>query len=180
MKKALLTAVVLGLAACASTPHTEPTRLLLSYDGAAPIASTAKATLVVRAVTVPDYLDRRNLVYRSGAELKEYPDAQWAERPAKAITRYLTQALSAQRSDYAVQALTTASGVAPDAALTLVIDRFEAEQGGTVQLRGSWTLTAPGKILASGRLDADATTSPTSASTTVAAMQPIAMQAPRF
>ena len=171
MKKTLLFAAAITLSACVTTPQTDIRQMLLSYDGPSPQATKAKTILVVRAVSVPDYLDRRDVVYRRGAELKAYPDAEWAERPAKAISRYLSQALAAQRSDYQVQALTTASGVAPDAALTVVINRFESQESGKVQLRGNWNLTTLGKVLAAGRFDADASESSDSASATVAAMQ---------
>jgi len=167
----LLSAVLLS-ACAASAPVIEPARLVLAYDGPSAVATpTVRRTLVVRAVTVPDYLERRSLVYRDGVELKEYPNAVWAERPGKAITRYVTQALDAQRNDYAVQPLTTASGVVPDAALTLVIDRFEAEGQGPVKLRGSWSLSAPGALIASGRFDADASLAQATAAGNVAAMQ---------
>ena len=170
--KTFATAIAgLLLTGCAATPTAEPRRLLLSYDGPAAVADTAKAVLVVRAVTVPDYLDRREIVRRDGVALVAYDDAVWAERPARAITRYLTQALDAARGDYRVQPLTSASGTAPEAALTLVIDRFEAEGSGPVQLRGHWSLTRPGKVIASGRLDADAEVAGGSAAATVAAMQ---------
>jgi uncharacterized protein len=172
LKTIWLAGLLAALTACAGAPRPEPTRLLLGYDGPTPAANVATGrTLVVRAVSMPDYLDRRDIVYRNGAVVGQFADAVWAERPGKSITRYLAQALASLRSDYAVQALTTASGVAPDAALSIVIDRFEADGGAAVQLRAGWTLTAPGKTLAAGRLQADVPLSAATAAATVAAMQ---------
>lgn len=172
LRPILLLASAALLAGCFSATRPEPVRLLLSYDGPAPMASAAAArTLVVRAVSVPDYLDRRPIVRRDGATLQEQPGAVWAERPGKAITRYLSQALAAQRPDYLVQPLTTASGTAPDAALSVVVDRFEPQGSGAVQLRGSFTVTAPGRVLGSGRFDADVPMAASDAAGQVRAMQ---------
>lgn len=171
LKTILFAGLLAALTACAGATRPEPARLLLSYDGPVPAAAVSGRTLVVRAVSMPDYLDRRDIVYRNGAVVSQFADAMWAERPGKSITRYLAQALAAQRSDYTVQALTTASGVAPDAALSIVIDRFESDGGAALQLRAGWTLTAPGKTLAAGRLQADVPLPAATAAGTVAAMQ---------
>ena len=95
----------------------------------------------------------------------------------KAVTRFISQALAAQRSDYNVQSFTTASGVSPDAALTIAIERFEPDESGVLQLHGSWRLTATAQVLASGRLDAEATLAAATAADSVAAMQQALMTA---
>lgn len=165
----------LALSACAtSTPRAEPKRLLLSYEGpAAAVAASARPRLVVRAVGVPDYLDRRELLRRvNESEIARDPTALWAERPGKSITRWVTQALAAQRPDYALESFTTADGRPPDAVLALTLDRFEPAADGTVRLRGSWVFAANGKQASqSGRFDADAPTSGSTAEASVAALQ---------
>ena len=167
--------VALTLAACASKgPSNEPKRLLLSYDGPVAAAPAApRPRLVVRSVGVPDYLDRRELMRRvSAAEIVRDETAFWAERPSKAITRWVTQALAAQRSDFAVESFSTADGRAPDAVLALTLDSFEPGADGTLRLRGSWIYVPNGKLAAqSGRFDADAATANNSAEASVAALQ---------
>lgn len=175
IKKSVLVLMVVGLSACAgSATRAEPKRLLLSYDGpAAGVTNAARPRLVVRGVSVPDYLDRRELVRRANAnEIVRDDTAQWAERPAKSITRWVTQALAVQRADYAVESFTTADGRAPDAVLALTLDGFEPGADGTLRLRGTWIFAPNGKVAAqSGRFDADAATANGSAEASVAALQ---------
>ncbi|MDP3856172.1 MAG: PqiC family protein [Stagnimonas sp.] len=167
---------VLLLSACIAPNVAPPRRLLLAYEGAPPVemeTAAARPRLVVRAVTVPDYLDHRSLVYRAETvELRQHPQAEWAERPAKSITRWLTQALAAQRPDYAVLAYTTPDGRAPDASLTLSLDAFETGADGLLRLRGNWAFAEHAEAAAlSGRFDADARPSAPTPEATVAAMQ---------
>lgn len=175
--KALIPALaaLLALAACAnSTPRTEPKRLLLAYDGPiASVPSTPRPRLVVRAVGLPDYLDRRELVRRVSAnEIARDAGAIWAERPSKAITRWVALALAAERVDYAVESYTTADGRAPDALLALTLEGFEPDTNGIVRLRGGWVFAPNGsKATVSGRFDADAPTSSSTAEASVAGLQ---------
>lgn len=162
------------LSACLAPQVAAPRRLLLSYEGAAPVESTAaRPRLVVRAVSVPDYLDRRHLIYRAdGAELRQHEQAEWAERPGKSITRWLTQALAAQRADYAVLAYTTPDGRAPDATLSLNLDAFETGSDGLLRLRGSWAFAPHSeKTSLTGRFDADIRPAAATPDAVVAAMQ---------
>lgn len=173
----LLLGLAASLALTACTPGTvrqEPKRLLLSYQGAMPqLPVSPLPRLVLRAVSVPDYLDRRELVRRVGTvEVARDRSAVWAERPAKAITRWVTLSLGAQRRDYAVESFTTADGRAPDALLAITLEGFEPGVDGMLRLRGSWVFAPNGQRASlSGRFDADAQTSDGSAEASVAALE---------
>lgn len=173
--KLLTTLLALTLSACAAGPrHSEPRRLLLVYEGPTAAVSVApRPRLVLRAVNLPDYLDRRELLRRLGAaEVVIDPTALWAERPAKAITRWVTLALSAQRQDYAIESYSTADGRAPDALLSITLESFEPGADGIVRLRGSWAFAPNGQVSTrSGRFDADQATANSSADASVAALQ---------
>ena len=173
--KLLMVLLAVSLAACATgDSHSEPRRLLLAYEGpASQVAVTPRPRLVLRAVNLPDYLDRREMVRRSGAaEIVHDQTAHWAERPGKAITRWVSLALAAQRPDYAVESYTSADGRAPDALLSLTLESFEPGADGIVRLRGGWTFSPNGKVSSlSGRFDADQPTSNGSAEANVAALQ---------
>jgi len=170
----LILTLALALTACAGgASRPEPKRLLLSYDG--PVAATpatSRPRLIVRAVNLPDYLDRRELVRRVGsAEIVRDDTALWAERPSKAITRWVTLALAAARTDYTVESYTPADGRAPDAVLVITMDRFEPDAEGVVRLRGSWVFAPNGRQgTASGRFDADAPMTGSSAEASVLAL----------
>ncbi len=170
-------AVFLAFSLCACTAggsRAEPRRLLLAYDGPlAAVPATPRPRLVLRAVSVPDYLDRRELVRRVNAsEIVRDETAVWAERPAKAITRWVSLALAAQRADYAVESTTTADGRAPDAVLALTLEGFEPGTDGVLRLRGSWVYVPYGKVASqSGRFDADARLAAATAEANVAALQ---------
>lgn len=168
----LLLALMTGCAA--RSINAEPQRLLLSFEGPAlTIPATPRPRLVVRAVNIPDYLDRRELMHRVGAnEVKPMEGAVWAERPAKAITRWITQALAAQRSDASIEAYSTADGRAPDAVLAITLEGFEPGVDGLVRLRGSFVYALQGKTATLvGRFDADAPGAATTPEQSVAALQ---------
>lgn len=178
----MLPLALLGLAtmlsACATGPaRQEPKRLLLSYPGAMPAVPASPAAqrprLVLRAVSVPDYLDRREFVRRVGeVEVVRDRSAVWAERPSKAITRWVALALGAARSDYSVEAYTTADGRSPDALLVIALEGFEPGSEGTLRLRGRWVFAPNGERASlSGRFDADAPTADASAEASVLALQ---------
>lgn len=173
--KLLMVFLAVSLAACATgDSRTEPRRLLLAYEGPAPqVPATPRPRLVLRAVNLPDYLDRREMVRRSGsAEIVFDQSAHWAERPGKAITRWVTLALSAQRLDYAVESYTTADGRAPDALLSITLEGFEPGADGVVRLRGTWTFSPNGKVSTrSGRFDADQAIANDSAEASVIALR---------
>lgn len=173
--KLLTTLLAFALTACASgQSQSAPRRLLLAYDGpTAAVPLEQRPRLVLRAVNLPDYLDRRELVRRSGAaEVVLDQNAHWAERPGKAITRWVTLALAAQRPDYAVESYTTADGRPPDALLSLTLESFEPGADGMVRLRGSWTFAPNAKVATrSGRFDADQVTANGSAEASVTALQ---------
>lgn len=171
----LLSLLALLLAGCASrAAQSEPQRLLLAYDG--PVAAapdTPRPRLVVRGISLPDYLDRRELMRRSGPNTVEpLPGAVWAERPGKAMTRWVAQAIAAKRSDVTVEAYSTSDGRAPDAVLALTLERFEPGVDGVMRLRGSYVYALQGKpAMLSGRFDADAPMTAITAEASVAALQ---------
>jgi len=181
IRNPLMALLALLLVACAgSGQRPEPQRLLLSYDGPVAAASSSpRPRLVVRGVELPDYLDRRELVRRAGpAGIVRDDTAFWAERPGKAITRWVTLALGAARADFAVEAYTPADGRAPDAVLALSLERFEPDAENVVRLRGRWVYAPNGrKATLSGRFDADAPSTGNTAESQVLALNAALAQA---
>jgi uncharacterized lipoprotein YmbA len=185
----LRTACALGLltllGACSSGPA--PRLMLLggdvapgSYTAGTAAGTAQRQLLVVRTVTMPEYLDRRAMLYRSSdAELKRFPDAVWAERPGESVTRLLGEQLAAGLPGWDVRSFTTAGETPPALALNVMLESFEpgpADGGGyALRLRGAWNLS--GSIKADGRISADVPMSTLDATSTVAAMRTALKQA---
>ena len=168
------------LGACSSGPP--PRLILLSNDVAVPAASgnAQRPLLVVRTVAVPEYLDRRAVVYRSAdAELKPFADAVWAERLGQSLTRWIALQLAADLPDHEVQAFAAAGEQMPGLVLNIELQSFEPQAlpatATVLHLRGAWHLSGgPG---ADGRLAVDVPVSALDAPSTVAAMRTALTQA---
>ncbi|MDR3415205.1 MAG: PqiC family protein [Nevskia sp.] len=173
-----LAVALCGLAACAAAPP--PRLMLLSNDTALPppAADTQRPLLVVRTVALPEYLDRRAVIYRSGdAELQRFPDTIWAERLGMSVTRWMAQQLTADLPAYDVQAFSAMGNTAPALTLNLELESFEpsAVTASALHLRGSWHLS--GSATAEGRIAADVPMSVLDPDGTVAAMRVALTQA---
>ena len=173
-------AVLTLLAGCSAGPP--PRMILLSNDVALPPATQQmqRPVLVVRTVSMPEYLDRRAIIYRSSdAELKRFPDVVWAERPGESVTRWVALQLAAELPGYEVQAFTTDSEKSPALALNIELQSFEPdampETATVLRLRGDWHLS--GIAMMDGRLAADAPMGTVDAPSTVVAMRAALTQA---
>jgi len=165
-----------ALAGCASTPPPKLQELLLSAPATESISADAQSLrpqLVLRGVTVPDYLDRRALVYRDGLRsLAEYPGAEWGERPSKGITRWLAAALAQAHPSWQVLPFSSADGRLPKGLLTVHLQQAEPDaKAGLLQLRGEWSLSISGKTVASGQIQSSAPLGAATAEASVAALE---------
>lgn len=164
------------LGACATAPQR---LMLLSNDVVVPPAPAAvqRPMLVVRTVAMPEYLDRRSIIYRSSdSELKRFPEQVWAERLGESVTRWMALQLAADLPGYEVEAFGAASEKSPALALNMELQSFEPDAAsGVLHLRGSWHLA--GASVTDGRLSADVPMGTLDAAATVAAMRTALMQA---
>jgi uncharacterized lipoprotein YmbA len=172
-RRAALALLAAALAGCAATPP--PRLVLLSNSVSIPPASRAeRPLLVVRTVALPEYLDRRAVIYRSSdAELKRFNDVIWAERPGESVTRWVALQLAADLPDYEVEAFTVNGDRSPALVLNIDLQSFEADATAgpvaTLHLRGNWHLS--GAAMGDGALSADVPMAALDAPTTVAAMR---------
>ena len=105
---------------------------------------------------IPGYLDRPQLVTRSGAgELHIAPFARWAEPLAAGITRVLGEALRRQLPTWEVIAGESRSAPAAALRLQVEVERCEGnERTRQVELRAHWRIEdATGRMLARGSED---------------------------
>jgi uncharacterized lipoprotein YmbA len=146
-------AIVVLLAGCASS---QPTLVALP---AAPAAATAEpasaqpqATILLRRVTVPGYLDGFPVVTgRSGQQLTLAANEEWAERLSDAAARVLRAALSQRLGAGSV--LIEGDGRIPDADLSVEFLALEPDGQGSLALDARWSFVAAaaGRSSHSGR-----------------------------
>jgi len=159
---------------CASGP---PVRfyVVTPIAGPAPAARAPGPAVVVAAVRLPEYLERPQLVTRSGdnrLQLEEYH--QWGGNLAKDLTRVMAENLSLLLGSDAVVAAPHTLRMRPDYRVELEVLRFERAGDSRVHLTAKWWLQrgADGSPLASPTtaLASEPLPEPASAELTVAAM----------
>ncbi len=137
---AALLAASLLLAACASTPATQFYTLEpLATSG----TSTAASAVRIGHVTVPELVDRPQLVLRSGAnQVSLAEQRRWAESLRSAIARVVSANLAIPGS--AAGAATT----------TVDIDvvRFDSQLGVAIDLAANWRIRPATGIVRSGSM----------------------------
>jgi uncharacterized lipoprotein YmbA len=105
------------------------------------------------AVTVPEYLDRSDIVVRTGAnELKPDSRAQWGESLSIDAARVVGEDLETLLPSANVVILPSRARRSVDYAIDINLVRFENDAAGSSVLAGEWTISASdGRELASGR-----------------------------
>jgi uncharacterized lipoprotein YmbA len=147
-----LAAALLGLllAACASSP---PTLVALpSYPGAMrPLNDNSRATLSLRPVTLPGYLDTYAVVLdRKANALRVAEGSEWAERLPDAVTRTLRDALSQRLGSSGV--LLRGEHRVADAELAIEFLRLDPSDGAMeLDARWSFVCSARGLPVRAGR-----------------------------
>jgi len=165
--------VVMLLAACQSAPsrfYLLNSKAGPQSDAAATVASSvlhraqyglplgparsAGAPAVGVAVSVPEYLDRLDIVQRSGAnELRPVDDAQWGESLSVAATRVLAENLTALLPSFDIIMLPARTHRQLDYEVDVDLTRFESDLAGSSVAAGRWSVTdAAGREIAGGHL----------------------------
>ena len=144
--------VALAVAACASTP---PAIVALQGPAERPLVSQyardGSATVVLRSVTLPGYLDGYAVIVgRNANVLVVSNEAEWAERPREAVTRVLRDAL-VQRVG-ASQVLMRGEHRLADAELVIEFLRLDPADN-TVELDARWSFVCGtrGRAAVAGR-----------------------------
>jgi uncharacterized protein len=133
--------LLLGLAGCAG----EPTTSFYTLDPVAAEAasqSSGAATPLVVTVSLPEVLDRAQVVRRSGAgQLVLAPTERWAAPLDDLVRRALARDLAMRLSGRPVS-VDRPDGANDPAILRVAIDEFAADQAGRVSLEGRWSVTS--------------------------------------
>ena len=146
--------LTLALAACAGAPP--PTLYVLEAPAAplakapakaAPDGAAQRLVVALGPVTVPDYLDRTDIVRRAtGNRLEFGADERWAE-PLRAGLQRLLIAVLAERlgPGYWVTSGTGRAGQI-DIEVPVDIEAFEEDAAGQAVLTASWEIRAGGQV----------------------------------
>ncbi|MCO6411434.1 MAG: membrane integrity-associated transporter subunit PqiC [Thiogranum sp.] len=141
----LISVLVLLQGACTLGGVTQPSRFyLLSADAAAPALQPASAkpvSLVIDAVSLPDIVDRPQIVTRLDAnriQLSEFD--RWAGDLKENLVSVLAQNLMAQLNTQDIAYFPAQSAGHPDFRITLRFFRFDGRLGEQVRIAGVWQL----------------------------------------
>lgn len=145
--------VLVAVAGCAQRP---PPRLYVLSP--APVGSEASAARVepavaVLRVTIPDYLDRPQVVSRSNANaLKIDYDSRWGEPLDRSVPRVMAANLSSYLPGVRVVTPQETRGRNPRYAYEITLDAYEANGREQVVMQGRWQLRdrRNGKVVAAG------------------------------
>ena len=145
MRLTLATVTVLALGSCSILPEPKPTRYRTVVLDVEPTSTSAQAataptaSVALRAVELPAYLDTDLLVTRAGDnEIRYSKEERWGEPLATAVPRILAADLEARLAGERVEV--RPAGSSADAWVDVTIQRFEGDGRGRTELRARWTV----------------------------------------
>jgi uncharacterized lipoprotein YmbA len=141
-----------ALAGCGTSPTAQ--YYTLSVDAAVPAAAArSQPSIAVGMVTLPEAVDRPQLVVRTGAnevKLEEYH--RWAAPLKSELSRVLAGNLARATGNSRVYAYPESASVTADYRLLVDFQRFDGAPGGEVAVDALWTIAAAnGAIVRAGR-----------------------------
>ena len=135
MRIAFMLFLVATLAACAATGGKE--RFFTLNAPEPPAAADSAPSVAVVSVTVPDLVDRPQIVVRAGPnQVGMSEQARWAEPLRGAIARVVTANLAAAMNGK----VAPQRGADPDYRVTLDVQRFESTLGDGVLIDAVWSV----------------------------------------
>jgi uncharacterized lipoprotein YmbA len=140
----VLVLLVLVLASCGTTHNYRYytlTPVPPVADGSSADAGPVPLVLGIGPVTIPDYLDRPQIVLRTSRSelvLSEY--SRWAGSLANDSVRVLEENLDMMLSDDGFAVVSWRRGVPNDYRVAVQVSRFDAMVGGSVVLKAQWVI----------------------------------------
>ncbi|CAG9201227.1 conserved exported hypothetical protein [Paraburkholderia tropica] len=141
--------LIASLALLASAGCSSPTPVFYSMHGDARMSEAsvpATMSIVVSPVTVPDLVDRPQMVTRTAdnrIELNEF--ARWAEPLKTDIARVIAADLSQRLATARVSVLDTGAGGLPQWYVRVDIVSIDSVPGDAVTIAAQWTVRPPAK-----------------------------------
>jgi len=152
MRHQAFAVALLGLLPACLGPRTETSRYYtLPGSPPAAVAGTPAASLGLGPVTLPPYLDRREVATRLGPERVAYSSQdRWAGPLEELFFRALAEDLRASLPAREVVRWPWPLGAPPEVAASVEVLRFEADSTGGATLEARWTVTPRGRPPVSG------------------------------
>ena len=140
MKRSLVLLVSL-LCACGTSPPTQFYTLDAASGTPAATSASPAYSAVIGPVSVPDIVDRPQLVLRTGANQVEVVEvARWAEPLRDAIPRVVAAGVQKRVPNARITALTPTLAAAADYRVAIAFERLEAAPGDSVNVEAVWTI----------------------------------------
>jgi uncharacterized protein len=162
---ALTSLLALSSAGCQSPPSrlyllssmpatSQPQAATAASGSSRPAGAHANGPVVGVSVTIPEYLDRTDIIERTSAnELKPNYDAQWGENLAVTASRTVSDNLATLLPSDDIMMLPSRSRRSFDYQVNLDLTRFESNTQGISTLAGRWSISdAEGVEKASGHV----------------------------
>jgi len=152
MNKVLLVFLATLLAACGGTPVRE-SFYTLSAPQAASVPQSSRPSIFVGPVSVPEAVDRTQMVLRTGANEVEISEQyRWAEPLKNAIPRVIGETLSRELGTSRVLTSRSAAALPVDYRVAIEIQRFDSSLQSGATVDALWTITkVDGNVRRAGR-----------------------------
>ena len=145
--------IVVGTAALAAGCGTTPDSVFYTLRGAdpAPVASSS-SSIIVGPVTLPDAVDRPQLVVSTGGNRVEIAEFhRWAEPLKSEIPRVIASHLARQLGTSSVGIFSDVSISDPDYRVLIDVQRFELRRGEDTVVEALWTVRARSGAMRTGQ-----------------------------
>lgn len=140
MKK-LLSIIVMSLfTACAGTPPTHFYVLEALNQPAPNVSGSQKHLIGIGPLTLPNLLERKQIVTRNNNAIQLSEFQQWAEPLKDNILAVLTKNIAAKQPTALVKAFPWAAYGEVNYRVIIDISRFDSELGKSAQLEASWAI----------------------------------------
>lgn len=164
IKRALTAAVLLGtLAGCAQTVPTNFYTLSVATEPTVAKRSAHGLVIGLGPITLPQYLDRPDIVTRQGANQMRLAELnKWAEPLEPLLTRIMAEDLYALLDANDVIPVPQRGDISLDRVVEVDISRFDADESGKVVLDARWRIYRGDNetLLASGRSQVEEQSAP--------------------
>jgi len=143
-KRGAAIALLLAAAACGSPAPKERYFTLAPPDRGGPPPAADKPSIFVGPVSVPEAVDRTQMVLATGPNQVDISDDdRWAELPRNAIARAIAQTLGRALGTSRAFSSRTASGTPVDYRVSIEVRRFDSSLADGATIDAVWTITSP-------------------------------------